>query len=57
LNGDKVRLDEGKIVVLLGAKHADNTGMVNSRDKNAEEVIKQYGLLSEIKGESLEPCQ
>jgi hypothetical protein len=48
---------EGKIVVLLGAKHADNTGMVNSRDKNAEEVIKQYGLLSEIKGESLEPCQ
>jgi hypothetical protein len=54
LNGDKVRLDEGKIVILFGAEHADNMGMVNSRDQNAKEVIEQHGLLSKIKGESLE---
>jgi hypothetical protein len=50
LNGDKVWLDEGKVVVLPGAKHADNARIVNSRDKNTKEVIEKPGLLSEIKG-------
>ena len=51
LHGDEVRLDQGHVVCRL--EEADNTGMVDTRDQDGEQVVEQCRLLSEIEVEGL----
>lgn len=51
LDCDKIRADERYIV--LSAKYADDTAMVNARDQNGEQVGKESGLLLQIEREGL----
>jgi hypothetical protein len=51
LNGDKVRSNEGYVVHL--AEHAHNTAVVNARNQNGEEVIKEGRVFLEVERQSL----
>ena len=51
LHGDEVRLDQWHVVCRL--EEADNTGMVDTRDQDGEQVVEQCRLLREVEVEGL----
>lgn len=53
LDRDEVRFDERKMVNILVLEHLDNSGVVDPRRHDRQQVIDEKRCLREVEGEGL----